>query len=465
VINFALNRPVRAVLRQAASLVLGFPGAHAFNAFLSILYIVIQTLIFSRVLDARAFAEIIAATAVALYFLPINQSIARANFVLLRARMVSEELTDGLPEAAASFQVWQAFFVIVILVAPWLIGATTPYEYAWLACFLVSATYSNIWYSEMQMTMLATGRAMQFEVITLFRRVLSFAVLAYLLLDRDILSFNIIAGGQAIVFHIYLIRVVGSDSQLFGWPRGLTWAAMRIHLGRLRTSFQATLAEWLTLNAPYMVFMARFGIGADLVAVDAAMKVVRIIVAVTRNLCEIVLPRVSRAVFNGQGSRARLEVIGVLTLGLSGAAVVSAATYFFQDRTFGFLLGPNNTVPEGAGAPIAVATLSAVTFATAGYLLGHSSCTARIRTFMRVAVLTTTFSSALTVCGAFSVKSALWCFAAALTFISGAGLLLLWGMLSDESNNLLDGPDGLIDLRAHSEHNAENKEKDDIWRD
>ena len=418
-------------IRRASSLAFGFPGAHAFNALLSIAFVLVQTLIFSRVLDAKAFAQAIAASAIGLYFLPINQSVARANFVLLRARTVREE-TGDVPAAAAAFQASQAFFLAVVVIAPVLIGAADLYEYIWLAFFLVSGTYSNIWYSEMQMAMLATGRAMQFELVTLVRRLLAFLILGYLLEARDILWFSILAGAQAIVFHAYLLWVVARDAQFFGWPRGLTLAAMQAHLWRLWASLQATFAEWLTLNAPYAVFMAHFGIGPGLVALDAAMKLVRIVVSVTRNLCEIVLPRVSRAVFNGQGSGARLEVVSVLALGLCGAGVVAAAAYFFEGLTFGFLLGPNNTVPEGAGAPIAVAILSSVFFATAGHLLGHTGRNAAIRAFMLVALAAIATSSSWIAFGELSINGALWALAGALGVISGTGLVLLRKMLSDE---------------------------------
>jgi hypothetical protein len=418
-------------IRRASSLAFGFPGAHAFNALLSIAFVLVQTLIFSRVLDAKAFAQAIAASAIGLYFLPINQSIARANFVVLRARTVHAE-TDDVPAAAAAFQASQAFFLAIVVLAPVLIDAADLYEYVWLAFFLVSGTYSNIWYSEMQMAMLATGRAMQFELVTLVRRLLSFLILGYLLEARDILWFSVLAGAQAIVFHVYLLRIVARHAQFFSWPRGLTLPAMQAHLWRLWASLQATFAEWLTLNAPYAVFMAHFGIGPGLVALDAAMKLVRIVVSVTRNLCEIVLPRVSRAVFSGQGSGARLEVASVLVLGLCGAGVVAAAVYFFQALTFGFLLGPNNTVPDGAGAPISVAILSSVFFATAGHLLGHTGRNAAIRAFMLVALAAVALSSAWIVFGELSINGALWAMAGALGVISGTGLALLLKMLNDE---------------------------------
>jgi hypothetical protein len=422
---------LRAKARRIMSLIFGFPGAHALNALLSIVFVVVQTLIFARVLETRAFAQAIAASAIGMYLLPINQSVARANFVLLRGQAVREDDSRGLPEAAAAFHASQGLFLLVVIVAPLLMGAGDFYEYVWLAFFLASVAYSNIWYCEMQMAMLATGRAMEFELYTLVRRLVSFLVLAYLVVARDILSFSILAGVQALVFHVYFLCTAGRDAKFFAWPRGLTWPAMRLHFGRLWTSLQATFAEWITLNAPYAVFMARFGIGPGLIALDTGMKLVRINVSVTRNLCEIVLPRVSRAVFNGAGARARLEVASVLALGLAGAGVVAAAAYFVPQLTFGFLLGPNNTVPPEAGAPIALAVLASVVFATAGHLLGHTGRNVAIRIFMGVAVLTMAASSALTLFGALSVTAALWMFAASLVTIAGTGLFLLAGMLSN----------------------------------
>jgi hypothetical protein len=433
---------VHARVRRASSLAFGFPGAHAFNALLSIVFVLVQTLIFSRVLDGTAFAQAIAASAIGMYLLPINQSVARANFVLLRSRMIREGSIHELPEAAAAFQASQAFFLVVVVVAPYLIGASSFYEYVWLAFFLVSGTYSNIWYSEMQMAMLATGKAMQFEVLTLVRRLVSFLILGYLFFLRDILWFSVLAGVQAVAFHVYFLRMANRDTRFFGIPRALTATAVRAHLARLWASLQATFAEWLTLNAPYAVFMAYFGIGPGLVTVDAAMKLVRIVVTATRNLCEIALPRVSRAVFSGQGSRARPEVAGVLALGACGASVIAAAAYFFQASTFGFLLGPNNTVPAGAGAPIALAVLCSVFFASAGHLLGHTGRTASIRVFMSVTVAAMAIGSALIVLGELSVQDALWAFAAALAVISGTGLLLLVRMLSDDRGHASDDQAG-----------------------
>jgi hypothetical protein len=425
-------RSASKVFRRISALALGFPGAHAFNAVLSILFVLVQTLDFSHVLSRRDFTLTVAATAITMYLLPINQSVARANFVLLRQRAVHESRTDGLPEVAAAFQASQAFFILVVLVAPFLIGARSLYEFGWIACFMTSGTFSNIWYSEMQMTMLATNRAMKFEIVTLIRRLISFAILGYLYIIRDIFLFNILAAAQAIVFHIYLLRSVGTETQLFGLPRGLSRQAVRSHLSRLWTSLQATFAEWYTLNAPYAVFMMRFGIGPNLITVDAAMKFVRIIVSVVRNLCEIILPRVSRAVFAGEGASARRDVAVILALGLGGAGVVAATIFFFQTTTFGFLLGHNNTVPNGAGAPIGIAVLASVVFAAAGHLLGHTGRAYVVSAFMMIAVVAVTATSVFIILAKLQIIASLWAIAIALMIVSAAGGSLLIRLLQNQ---------------------------------
>jgi hypothetical protein len=49
--------------------------------------------------------------------------------------MIRTSVAGGSPEAAAAFQASQFFFLIVIFVAPLLIGPFDLAEYIWLACF------------------------------------------------------------------------------------------------------------------------------------------------------------------------------------------------------------------------------------------------------------------------------------------------------------------------------------------
>ncbi len=412
----------------------GFPGAHAFNAGLAIVYTLAQTLVFSRVLSAHDFSNAIAVVAVGLYLLPINQSVARANFILLRERVVREDLVGGLPEASASFHASQALLLLVCLGAPFAIGVHNVHGYILLFCQLFFCLFSNIWFSEMQMTMLATARAFQFELLSLTRRGLNFAFMAWLFFHRDFFWFNIGLAAQTIVFHLYLIYITGRDTDLFAWPRGLTSSAVRAQLARLWMSLQATFGEWLTLNAPYAIFTARFGIGPALIALDVVMKLLRMVVTVTRNLCEIALPRVSHAIFSGQAERARLATAIVLAGGGGAALMIGYAVLFWEHRVFSLLLGPNNTVPAGAGVPTAIALMAAVGFAASSHLIGHAGAARAIRRLMAAAIIASLGFAIFAFAFPLDVLRGLWGFSLSLTLVSGVALYLLGRLLRSRAS-------------------------------
>ncbi len=423
------SEPPQGLIRRAWGLASGFAGVHAANAALTILFSLIQILIIARVVDHRTFSQIVAIQIASLYLLPINQAVARANFVLLRERLVRTALSTSLPEAAAAFQASQILLLIASLAVPPLVGATDPRGYASMAMLLFSFTYSNIWYSEIQMTMMATGRVMRFEAMTFVRRVLNYLSLAWLYVSRDFFVFSALFAAQTALFHGYLLWSVARESDLFGWPRGLTRASAHAHGLRLWISLQATFAEWLTLNGPYMVFTARFGIGPGLVALDTVLKLLRMTVSVTRNLSEIALPRVSHAIFSGRPAQARLPALAVLVSGGGAAAVIAAAVAFREQLTFSLLLGPNNTVPPGAGLPAAVAILSGAAFAVGSHLVGHTGHPRAIRRLMAVAVAATIAFAGYAFIFHPGVVQGLWAFALSFAIVGATALALLANLL------------------------------------
>jgi hypothetical protein len=421
-------RPPR--LARIWDLATGFAGFHAANAGLSIVYTLAQTLVFSRVLDHHTFSQTVAIQAVGLYLLPFNQSVARGNFVLLRERTVRDAVRGGLPEAAAAFQFNQILLLVLSLLIPPLVGTPSLKDYVSLTSFLFFCTYSNIWYFEMQMTLMATGHQMRFERITLIRRLINYGLLAFLFIVRDFLAFNILLAVQALAFHLFLLFDGDHALGLFGWPKGLRWAPMRAHFSRLWVSFQATLAEWMTLNGPYMVFTARFGIGPGLVAIDAIMKLLRMVVSVTRSLSEIALPRVTHAVFSGQPQRGRLPAALVLIGGGGAAAVVAIAVALRPGLSFDLLLGPNNTVPVAAGLPAALMLLSGVGFAAGANIVAHSGHARSIRRVMWFAAGGVGLFAVYVLAASASVVAALWAFVGVFVVVSAVALVMLARLLS-----------------------------------
>lgn len=416
-------------VRRLWALATGFAGVHAGNAGLSIVYQLLQILVIARVVDHRLYQMTVAIQVASLYLLPINQAVSRANFVLLRERLVKTARVDSAPEAAAALQASQAILLIASFAVPPLVGAVDPATYVTMATVLFTATFNNIWYSELQMTMMAAGRAMRFEAITFVRRALTYVVLAWLYISHDYLGFNLVMAGVTVGFHVFLLWSVGRETDLFHWPTGLTRAAAWRHIERLWVSLQATFAEWLTLNGPYAVFAARFGIGPGLVALDSVLKLLRMTVLVTRNLSEIALPRVSHAIFSHQPQNARLPALAALLAGGGASAVVAGAVAFRQEWTFNLLLGHNNVVPPGAGWPAALAILSGAAFAVGSHLVGHSGHPRAIRSLMLVAMASTAVFALYALLSRLSVVQGIWAFALSFGVVGVAALVLLAHML------------------------------------
>jgi hypothetical protein len=414
--------------QRLKSLATGFAGVHSLNAGLNMAYALAQTLVFARVLDHRTFALTILAQTFAFYLLPLNQSVARANFVVLRERAV-RTADARAPEAAVAFNVNQILLLVIPVVAPMALGTTSAAEYGSFVCFLFFVTYSNIWYFEIQMSMMAVDRALDYERISFIRRVIGYVLLCLLFVYHNFYLFNILVAIHTVVFHFIITSVVAKGSGLFKWPQDVTVRALRAHLVRLWVSLQATVAEWLTLNAPYAIFLARFGVGPGLVTIDAILKLLRIVVSVTRNLAEIALPRVSRALLLGDTRSGRMSAILALAGGGLGALTIAVVVAIWERWSFGLLLGPNNVVPHGAGAPAALALMAGVGIATGGHFIGHSGEHRSIPILSVVSVLAVGLLAAYTLVERPSIVNTLWAAAICMTAISATALALLVNML------------------------------------
>lgn len=408
-------------LRQLAT---GFPGVHSLNAALTLAYTLAQTLVFARVLPHRIFALSILVQAVGLYLLPLNQSVARANFVLLRERAV--RIGDHkAPEAAAAYTFNKFALLLITLIAPLALQIRGFEEYVTFACLLFYATYSNLWYFEIQMSLMAVDRALEFERISFIRRIANYVTLASLYVVRDFQLCTFLFAAQTLAFHLFVTMGMARRSELFSWPHGVTRAGVRDHLDRFWVALQAVFAEWLTLNAPYAIFLLRFGVGPGIITIDAILKLLRMVLAVTRNLAEIALPRVSRALLLGDIGSGRLPAMLAIAGGLSAALVTAIAVTVWERLSFGILLGPNNVVPHGAGEPAAVMMFAGVAVAAAGHFIGHTGDRRSVPILVGASILSVSCFALYVYTAQASIIAALWAAALSLSAISTVALVLL----------------------------------------
>jgi hypothetical protein len=402
----------------------GFAGIHSLNAGLSLAYSLVQTVVFARSLDHRTFALTVLFQAVGIYLIPLNQCVARANFVLLRERSVRDGVPRA-PEAAVAFNVNQIILLIMPLAIPLGAGLAGPLEYLSFACFLFFVTFTNLWFCEIQMAMMAIDRAIEYERVALVRRIAAYATLVMLLVTHDFLMCNLALALQTLFFHVLITKRIAKGAGLFEWPSDATRAGMWNYLGRLWISLQATGAEWLTMSAPYAIFFLRFGVGPGLVTVDAMLKLLRMVVSISRNLAEIALPSVSRAIMAGNTRVARGPAVFALAGGGLGALAIAVLVIFWERFSFGLLLGPNNVVPHGAGLPTGLAMVAGVAVATGGHFIGHTGDRRSIPALSLIALATVGSVAAFTVFARPDIVQALWAVSVGMTVIAIAAIGLL----------------------------------------
>ncbi len=412
---------------RLAALAKPFPLLHAGNAGVNMLYTLGQTLVFSRALDRDLFSQTVAVVTISFYVLPINQAVARANFVVARRQVVAGEGAGGLPQVGMAFHLSQALMVLAALAGVALMRPASWASFAALAAFALFNTLSNLWFYELQMVMLAIERPIVFEVASLLRRAFNAAALAWLWISHD---FGLFAGlllAQAMVFQAWLMLRLGEDRALFAWPRGLSRQALRAHLSQLWTSVQATFAEWLTLNGPYALFTARFGVGPGLIALDTGMKLLRVGLTVTRNFSEIALPSVSRAVLERRGAAAGRAVAAVLAASLVPVLALAGLMALRERWLFHTLLGKNDVMPDGAGVAFAVALVAGVAFQAGSHLVGHVGRAADIRRFTLASTLCFAALAGYVLLARPALPEALWAVALSVAATGAAGV---WTILN-----------------------------------
>ncbi len=414
--------PAPAARHPLAAILKPFPILHAGNAGVNMLFTLGQTLVFARALDVQLFSQTVALITISFYVLPINQAVARANFVVVRRAVVAGGDGTGLPQVGMAFHLSQLIMVLAALGGAALIGAGSLPAYLGLAAFALSNTLSNLWFFELQMVMLAIERPIAFEIASLVRRLANAAALGLLWIGHDFGLFAALLLVQALVFQGWLMAWAGRRGDLFAWPRGLTRSALGAHLAQLWTSAQATFAEWLTLNGPYALFTARFGVGPGLIALDTGMKLLRVGLTLTRNFSEIALPSVSRAVLEKRGGAAGRAVALVLAVSAVPTLLLAGVMVLREHWLFHALLSHNDVMPAGAGLAFAVALLAGVGFQAGSHLVGHVGRARDIGLFTAASAISFTGVAGYVLLARPPLLAALWAVALGVVFTGAAGL-------------------------------------------
>lgn len=363
---------------QLKNLVLGFGVLHTTNTALNILYSLALLLSLSRALPQDRYAQIVFLTAISFYFQPIDQALGRVSFAELRARVVRNGAPTQHVILMLGLQIGVltlASISIPLAIAYW---QASSYQVA-DSFYLLFALLTNFWAFDLQSTAFALELGVMFVRWSLLHRACQFAALGTLWVSADFNIFASLAAGIFVVFSIAACAVLAREIGV--QPLQVTIGAWRGRVRLILTSFMSGLSDLLVLNVPYAVVAITYGVGSTLVILDSVMKVARLVMAGSRTLAEIGLPRHSRLVVQSNIGSANRLFNQLIALCVLASSVPAAVVFIDGPLMFRLLLGPNNVVPANAGVVTSVIIIATGLYQPASMLMSYTNDHFAIRRF------------------------------------------------------------------------------------
>ena len=332
-------------------------------------FTLLQLLVLARILPIARYSEIVFLATVGFYLQPIDQAIGRSNFVALQNSHPHAE--DRYRSEIRAVIAWHAGLVLAVsLAVPSLLQVVASPMWIEDVLFLFLGLTINLWAFDLQSTAWAIGRNMPFVQLSIVHRLVHLSALALAFTTGRFAVFVGISSVASLLALLVVLALFARSGLLRRDRSAQDWAGYR---KVLRLSFLATLTDFLTLNAPYALVAARFGIGPSLVAFDSVMKVARIMMAAARTLAEIVLPRHSALVAGGRLANARSMFRMVLGASLGVALIPFLAISTAGGTLFHILLGRNDVVPLAAMPAAALIVLASGLYQPASFFLSFSN--------------------------------------------------------------------------------------------
>jgi hypothetical protein len=245
--------------------------------------------------------------------------------------------------------------------------------------YLLFALLTNFWAFDLQSTAFALEIGGKFVRWSLLHRLCQVAVLSALWLSASFYIFASLAAGVFIAFSIFACAALVREIGFQRLPSIQVSRRSRVQL--FATSFMSGLADLLILNVPYAVVSFTYGVGSTLVVFDSVMKLARLVMAGSRTLAEIGLPRHSRFVVQLDVRSANRLFSQLVVLCVLASAVPAAVVAINTPLVFSLLLGPNNIVPPGAAMAISIIIVATGLYQPASMLLSFTNDYFAIRRF------------------------------------------------------------------------------------
>ncbi|MFZ0426241.1 MAG: hypothetical protein WAL80_25465 [Xanthobacteraceae bacterium] len=311
----------------------------------------LQTFVFARVLSPERFSLFILVAAVSYSLYLADGGIVKVLFVNMRRRFLEGGPFGGLANHASvvigiyfALASSATLLCFVVLAAR---GRASLTDSAELALFFLFNAVNLPWLALRNIS-IAIDEFFYFEVLEGCRRALNIVALLALLLGLPVLGFLLlinagwVAAIGASVVKLRQRRAVGGKVRH-------SIIHLRVFLRsnkrQLLSSAAHAISETYIYNFSYFLVPWVYGLGAPMIVFDTANKIFRSNYLIYSAICDLFVPRQTRAFSDRDAPTLVRAILLALAMGAIPLIFVAGLLVFFHQSFFALLLGPAAVMP------------------------------------------------------------------------------------------------------------------------
>jgi O-antigen/teichoic acid export membrane protein len=337
-----------------------------------------QTFVFAHVLSPQRFSIFILVAAIGYSLWLCDFGIVKILFVRLRANFLSRRSNKTAARHATAVVL---FYFALAAIGSFLCFAVTAWhsansllEASEFSLFFFFVTLNLVWFA-LRNIAIAVDEYVLFEVLETVRRGGYFLGLAAVFFGLPLIVMLIaMIALWAIVLAICVKRVIARGAllpKLTGMIEGLR-SFFKANRTELMRSGAYAASEIYIYNYPYLIVPMLFGLGAPPIILDTTFKVFRGGATIFGAVCDILVPRQTRALADRDGPTLMRATLLAAALCSIPAAIACGLLIVGADRLFAILLGDAATMPPAATPVLIVLLIANLTQMVTHSVLVHA---------------------------------------------------------------------------------------------
>lgn len=330
----------------------------------ALLFGLIQTFVFARVLSPERFSVFILIGTLGITLWLVDFGLTRILFVRQREAFLAGRNDPVIAGQSMAVLITYAAAVLAGTLActAFMIvrGGTPIVEAIEFGLFFLFTSLNLVWFV-VRFVSVATDQFVFFESHEATRRIGHIALMLAMLIGLPFMTFLILANLLWIVMFASGLRRLFARGVMLFPQDGVVKSIRTFFRGNRSEAFRSAsfaAGEFYIYNLPYLIVPLLFGLGAPTIILDTTFKIFRGSTIVYAAGCDVAVPKQTRALAAGDQQGLIRATLMAAALCCIPALIICGLLFFASDRFFAFLLGPAATMPATL-TPVLIALLLA----------------------------------------------------------------------------------------------------------